>query len=483
MNEPTASGDDTDALSPARSILNEMLKEANPAERPEIELGLWALLDELGEDDPVDRNLVDRIIERIDHRLEAQVNVIVHDAAFQQLESVWLSVEQLVRRLEGLGTDGVIVDIVNASRADLQDDAEANADKPEASDLFEKLAVEPMTRATSSPYSLTIVDESFGPGEDDVALLTHLGSVGRLAGCPVILQVDNEFFAPTNLDELTRKKNPLDPRKLFESTRFTGFRDFCATQAAQYLGATLPRFLLRRPYGDQSRVRGFRDFEEDCTESVEGSPFLWGNSAFALAAVAAQSFAKHGWLEDVCGRTTGGKFERLAILADAVEDEDLPHVPTEFWITEASEKRWSDLGFIPLVCFENQDFAVFFAASSLFRPASATSHSPASSNLAYFALVERFAHYARSLLRDDPAGAVSADSIHTLIANWLNEYRGDDLPATPRPLQNCQCTVKEMTDAPGNWQIKISIQPQRRLAPGDIWLHAEFNWPIRRTKS
>lgn len=479
MSEPTANDRETNAPGPTRSILSELLEEANPAERSEIELGLWALLKELGEDDPVDRNLIDRIIDRIDHRLEAQVNVIVHDAAFQQLEAVWLSVEQLVRRVEGLGTDSIVVDIVNASRSDLNDDAIAHADNPASSDLFEKLAAEPLTRASSSPYSLAIVDESIGPEEDDIALLTHLGSVGRLAGCPVIVQVDNDFFAPTTFDELTRKKNPLDPRKLFESNRYSAFRSFCTTEPAQYLGATLPRFLLRRPYGDQSRVRGFQDFEEDCTESMAGSPFLWGSSAFAFASVAAQSFVKHGWLEDVCGRTTGGKFERLTILADAVEDDEIPHVPTEFWITEAGEKRWSDLGFIPLVCFEDQDFAVFFAASTLFRADHSSGHSQPSANLAYITLAERFAHYARSLLRDDPMSYEGPAAMELLLATWLNDYRGDDQPAAPRPLQDFRCTVE--SNGHGRWRVRISIQPQRRLAPGDIWLHAEFQWPVRRS--
>ena len=61
-------------------------------------------------------------------------------------------------------------------------------------------------------------------------------------------------------------------------TKWTSLRE---SEDARYLGLTLPRFLLRLPFSQDTAPAKTFNFKEDVSNGDED--FCWGNAAFAFA--------------------------------------------------------------------------------------------------------------------------------------------------------------------------------------------------------
>ncbi|HEV2763108.1 MAG TPA: type VI secretion system contractile sheath large subunit, partial [Pyrinomonadaceae bacterium] len=65
---------------------------------------------------------------------------------------------------------------------------------------------------------------------------------------------------------------------------------------SQHLGLALPRFLLRAPYGAETDPADTFDFEEmPGDDEPPHQTYLWGNPAFVLVYLLAESFNRDGW--------------------------------------------------------------------------------------------------------------------------------------------------------------------------------------------
>ena len=80
---------------------------------------------------------------------------------------------------------------------------------------------------------------------------------------------------------------------------------------SRYVALTLPRILMREPYGaDTVPVEAF-DYEEH-VDGTDHSKYLWGNAAWALGARVTQAFATYGWCATIRGVESGGLVEGSA---------------------------------------------------------------------------------------------------------------------------------------------------------------------------
>jgi type VI secretion system protein ImpC len=121
---------------------------------------------------------------------------------------------------------------------------------------------------------------------------------------------------------------------------------------AQYVGVTIPRTMLRMPYGEKNEPTENFSFEEFGEAASNHDQYLWGNSIFACALLLAQSFrAADGW-----------EIERL------VQDiDDLPmHVyketgetkikpGAELVMTQAAAEKIMENGLMPLISYRDSD--------------------------------------------------------------------------------------------------------------------------------
>src|SRR5690606_32038816 len=110
----------------------------------------------------------------------------------------------------------------------------------------------------------------------------------------------------------TQLDAPRDLAKVFDTTEYAKWKAFRDSDDSRYVALTLPRMLLREPFGpDTVPVEAFNYRER--VDGTEHGRYLWGNSAWALGTRVTQSFAKHGWCATICGVESGGLVEGLPV--------------------------------------------------------------------------------------------------------------------------------------------------------------------------
>ena len=209
---------------------------------------------------------------------------------------------------------------------------------------------------------------------------------------------------------------PKDLAKVFESLELGPWRDFRATEDSRYVSLVLPRFLLRLPYGkDTLPVEGM-DFTEDVADA-DGSKYLWGNAAWALAQRLTDAYAKYGWGAAIRGAESGGAVNNLPQHTFKTASGDLTlKCPTEVAITDRREKELNDLGFISLCHKKNSGTAVFFGGQTTNKPRAyntneANANARISSMLPYVLASSRFAHYLKVIMRDKVGSFMTRDNV------------------------------------------------------------------------
>jgi type VI secretion system protein ImpC len=462
------------------SLLDQILQKSPEKQKSGLDLALDAFLAGLTPEDVIDRTAADRVIARLEEKLQDQVSAILHHPQMQGLEAAWKALDQMVQRTDFLAEDRVIIEIVNVSKDELMTDFQEHPADMIRTGLYDKVYTQAYDRPGAYPYGIMIGNYEFDNTAEDLQLLSDIGNVARAAHCPFIGSISSNFFGFGSLEEFS-KKHFDDLRNLLDGPEFIAFKNFRKTEASRYVGLTIPRFLLRHPYGNNNKVKSFQNFVEEIHAENEHEKFLWGNAAFAFGAVSSRSFTKHGWMDDVCGRRAGGKFESLPIHTYEVGGRSLYKVPTESWITETNEKNWADLGFIPLVSYENQDFAVFFSSQSLRQPddelinAQDRANEQLGANLANIMLVSRFVHYLKAILRDNLGSKTSTARMKKELDDWIKQYwvdmpDPDPITMARKPLRKYKLDIKEKEDQPGYYYIDFEMTPHSRFVGADISL-------------
>ncbi len=271
--------------------------------------GVEALIAQLVEPgrkvEKVSKATVDEMIGEIDKKLSLQVDAILHHADFQKLESAWNSLKFLIDNTDF--RENIRMELLSASKEDLLEDFE---DAPEVtkSGLYKTVYTAEYGQFGGKPYGNIIANYEFGPGPQDIKLLQYFASVSAMSHAPFIAAAGPEFFG---LDDFNGLPNLKDLKSIFEGPQYIKWQSFRELEDARYVALTLPRFLLRLPYGpDTKPVKAF-NYEEDVSASHEH--YLWGNTAFAFASRLTDSFAKYRWCTNVIGPLGGGAVEDLPV--------------------------------------------------------------------------------------------------------------------------------------------------------------------------
>jgi len=260
-----------------------------------------------------------------------------------------------------------------------------------------------------------------------------------------------------------------------EYIRWNAFRD---TEDARYIGLTLPRFLLRLPYGTSNPVRMFR-YEEDVFDTTS-SKYLWGNASFAFAVNMARSFKKFGWTVNVRGPESGGKVDNLVLHQYDVGRGLQTKIPTETLIPETRELEYANLGFIPLSYYKNSNYACFFSANSVQRPAlystpDANANSRINARLPYVFLSARLGHYLKVIQRENIGSSKNRLELESQLNEWLQTLvtrmnkPGPELAAM-HPLREGKVSVEEILDNPGFYKVNMYAIPHFQIEGVDVKL-------------
>ncbi len=413
----------------------------------------------------ISKAVVDDMIAEVDEKLSRQIDAILHHPKVQELESAWRSLKFLVDRTDF--RENVKLEILNVSKDDLLEDFEDAPEIPK-SGLYKTVYTAEYGQFGGQPYAAMIGNYDFGPGPQDIKLLQNVASVAAMAHAPFIAAAGPQFFG---LDDFTHRPQLKDLKSVFEGPQYTKWNSFRESEDARYVGLTLPRFLLRLPYGpDTQPVKAF-NYKENVSDGHD--QYLWGNTAFAFASKLTDSFAKYRWCANIIGPQGGGAVEDLPLHQYESMGAIQTKIPTEILVSERREFELAEEGFIGLTMRKGSDNAAFFSANSVQKPKffgiskegkEAELNYKLGLQLPYMFVVNRLAHYLKVIQRENIGTWKERVDLDRELNNWIRQYVADmDNPMpgvrSRRPLRQAKVTVEDVEGEPGWYRVGLQVRP------------------------
>lgn len=430
-----------------------------------VEAFITQLLEPKGEAQRVEKALVDQMIAELDKKLSVQVDAIMHHKSFQQLESAWRGLKFVVDRTNF--RENIKLELLNVSKDRLLEDFE---DSPELikSGLYKNVYTAEYGQFGGSPVGAIIGNYDFGPGSQDMALLKNIASVSAMSHAPFIAAAAPQFFGIEDYEKLPNQK---DIKSIFEGPKHAKWNAFRESEDARYVGLTMPRFLLRLPYGqDSNPVKAF-NYEENVKNSHHD--YLWGNTAFAFATRLTDSFAKYRWCPNIIGPQSGGAVDDLPLHHFESMGDIETKIPTEVLVSDRREFELAEEGFIGLTMRKGSDNAAFFSANSAQKPKTfgiskegkaAETNYRLGTQLPYMFIINRLAHYIKVLQREQIGSWKERTDLENELNKWIKQYVSDqENPSAEvrsrRPLREAKITVSDVEGDPGWYRVEMAVRP------------------------
>jgi type VI secretion system protein ImpD len=456
----------------ARALLDDFLSEPSSA----VALRLW-----FGDSKtlcaPIRRDRILRALDRdiawLDALLSDQVNAILHHPRLQRLEASWRGVRYLVTEAES--SEEIKIKVLNVTWADICKDID-RAIEFDQSQLFSKIYSEEFGMPGGEPFGVMIGDyevqhrRTRDHPSDDLAALKGISGVAAGAFCPFIVGCAPAFLG---LDSFMDLGIPIDLRAIFRQPEYARWRSFQDTDDCRFVGITLPRVLMRLPHRDDgSRVDGFR-FRES-VEHPGCSGYLWGNAAYAFAALLMRSFTQSAWFADIRGTPqdllAGGIVDSLPVEWFTTDKQGIAiRYSTDVSISEFQERDLAELGLVPLCKVKNTDYSAFYTNQSAQAPKTystlaASVNARLSAMLQYIMCVSRFAHFIKVIGRDRIGSFATPEDCERFLQQWLRNYcTGNESPSPELraryPLREGRVKVHELPGKPGVFACTVHLQP------------------------
>ena len=410
---------------------------------------------------------ISEAIAQLDGEISRQLSAVMSHPDFQKLEATWRGLSYLIHNTET--STRLKLRVLPTTMAELHKDL-SQAVEFDQSQLFKKLYEDEYGTFGGTPYSMIVVDHEFTASNQDMDLLENLGSVAAAAHAPMISAASPRMF---HMDSFTSLGNPRDMAKVFESADYVKGHSFRDTEDSRYVTLTLPRILLRLPYGPDGKPVEELNYIEG-VDGKEHDKFLWGNAAWALAERVTNAFSLYGWTAAIRGVEGGGLVEGLPAHTFRTDEGDVALTcPTEIAITDRREKEISDLGFISLVHCKGTDKAAFFGGQTVNQPKTyntddANANAKLSARLPYIFAASRFAHYFKVMLRDKIGSFQTAEQIQDFLQTWISDYILLDDSASQSakakfPLREARVDVREVPGSPGAFTAVAFLRPHFQL--------------------
>jgi type VI secretion system protein ImpC len=406
-------------------------------------------------------------IAQIDHLISIQLSEVLHHPSFQKLEASWRGLRYMLDQSET--SSQLKIRVLNASKKELLRDLQ-RAPEFDQSTLFKKIYEDEFGVFGGNPFAAMVGDFEIGKSPEDMEFLERISQISAAAHAPFLTAASPELL---NLESFAQLGDPRDIGKIFDSTEYAKWKSFRASDDSRYVGLTMPRILMRLPYGrDTKPVDGF-SFEEG-VDGTDHSKYLWGNAAWALGARLTSAYAKYGWCAAIRGVEGGGLVEGLPAHTFRTDEGDVAlKCPTEIAITDRREKELADQGLVPLVHCKGTDYAAFFSVQSCNKPKmydkdAANANARLSAQLPYILAVCRFAHYLKSIMRDKIGSFMSRTDCQHFLNQWIMQYVTEDDSASQHtkaqyPLREARVEVEEVPGKPGVYRAICFLRPHFQL--------------------
>lgn len=301
----------------------------------------------------------DEFVRLFDRGIGERMREVIHHPDFQALEAVWIGIRELVNGLE-IGEE-VTLQLLDVSRDELQKDLFSCDGDLEKAGIYRLLVGNETGTLGSEPWSLLVADFTFENTADDLRLLAGLGALAASAGAPILAAAARSVLGCDSLTSLA-DPNRWSPLAAEAEERWSALR---TGPQASWIGLSMPRFLLRQPYGAKSDAIESFDFDEIPDPETDHESCLWGNPAFGCARLIALSAQ-----DDGAGRTGDQlDLEDLPAFTYRDADGDSRMMPcAELNLTERAAETILGRGIMPLMSYRQRNAVRVLRLQSLADP-------------------------------------------------------------------------------------------------------------------
>lgn len=422
--------------------------------------------------------------EENDHTLTKKIDNILHNPKFKSLESNWRALEYLIKNTDF--SKDIRIDFIDVAKSELAEDFTANRNDVSNSLFFKKIYTEEYDQFGGQPYSAIIGLYEFENTSEDLEWLKTMGRIANLAHSPFIASVGSRFFVGE--DDISKLAEIRELNGHMMQSEFDDWNEFRDSEQAAYLGFTIPRFMIRRPYDVKTnKISGLNYtetiFSHNNNKLATHKNYCWANASILFASNMVKSYEATSWCQTIRGPKNGGYIQNLPRHQFEQDGLKLEKVPVEMVIPDYRELSFANCGFMPLVHKKDTSNACFFSSQSIKKPRKFkdpvdTENSQLVTNLSYTLSITKIAHYIKCIMRDNIGGTADAAFITNVISTWLSGYvttvvNPDDLTLRRYPFKAITVETTEQEGEVGWYNCIVSISPHLQFEGLDTELRLE----------
>lgn len=420
---------------------------------------------------------------RNDEAISAHIESVLKQPSFKKLESNWRALEYLVKRVDF--SKDIRVDFLDVSKKELAEDFAANRTDIPNSYFFQRIYTDEYDQYGGQPYGIIIGLYEFENTDEDRSWLETMGKIANLSHCPFISSVGAKFFIGE--DDIFKLAEIRDLSGHMEQPQFEKWNEFRDSSSAAYLGFTVPKFMIRRPYDVLTNKVGNLNYTEIINDPQDKlkthNNYCWANSAILFALNLVKSYEETSWCQTIRGPKNGGLIENLPRHVFEKGGITLEKTSVEIAFPDYRELDFAKCGFMALIHKKNSSSACFFSSQSMkksktFKDSNDSKNSQLVTNLSYTLSITKIAHYVKCIMRDNIGGSADAAYINKVISTWLNDYvttvvNPDDSTLRRYPFKAVSVETAERESVVGWYDCKISVLPHLQFEGLDAELRLE----------
>ncbi|WP_258872128.1 type VI secretion system contractile sheath large subunit [Thalassotalea euphylliae] len=393
------------------------------------------------------------LMAQIDQKVSAQLTEIITHPAFEQLESRWRSLHELIHL--PVNYQAVKVKILNISWSEISQDLNISSSVKQ-SKIYNLVANKEFNTLGGEPYGLIAVDHQFSlelnyDNEfDDLYTLELLAELGERSLCPFVLDVDENFFGAKGemyLSDLERVS------RVLASSDFDGWHRLRTLSNTQFIGLVFNKVAIRERYRQLSANFIFNE--------IHNETHLWGNAAMTFIKNVMLEFNRVRWFGFLKSRkvnSLGGSTIGTFALS-SLRPLDRPYFRTR--LSAETATYLAQQGFIS-VFYNPLNEKYFFQSNNSVRKESSSENRFL---LQTTLMICRIAHYLKVQLRTMIGTMMEPHDCENQLNHWLEQYCSnsivtDESTLATMPLQSATVKVVEEDASERRYSCQIELVPQ-----------------------
>jgi len=355
----------------------------------------------------------------------------LHHPAFQRVESGFRGLKFL---LQHTGSS-IQVDVVSSTLKDLVA-------------RFNEAVFEPeMKELRNPPLGLVLLDYDFAHQAGDLAILSQVANMCKVAQAPLIAGASPAFFGLKQLNLLPKLQDV--PQRLHDGAH-GAWVQFQKSEPGRWTSLTVNRWLQRPAYTPE------KGGHAEAIDPAKPESHLWGRGGWIVAAAIARSIGQHGHALDASGARAGG-FAGLPTRQYFKAANQTVPLCTEVELSDELTQELSRGAFIPISGRLGSDQLMVPILVNTYR--SAPGRLTVSGTLGYQMMAGRLAQLCAFLLEELPGGPEDAAFLKKELTDFLGPLAGKT------PEAAVQVEPVEQKDADGKVVrfAQITVQPEARI--------------------